>query len=50
MMANDYGIPCTSISVRNPKANTIVERVHKTTGNIIHTFKIQQMDLHNENP
>ena len=27
-----------------------VERVHQTIGNIIHTFKIQQMDLDNENP
>ena len=40
MMANDYGIPCNSISVRNPQANAIVERVHQTIGNIIRTFKI----------
>ena len=25
MMTNDYGIPCDSISVRNPQANAIVE-------------------------
>ena len=50
MMANDYGIPCNSISVRNPQANAIVERVHQTIGNIIRTFKIQEMDLDNENP
>ena len=50
MMANDYGIPCDSISVRDLHVNTIVERVHQTIGNIIHTFKIQQMDLDNENP
>ena len=49
MMANDYGIPCNSISVRYPKANTIVDRVHQTIGNIIHTFKNQQMDLDDEN-
>ena len=50
MMANDYGIPCNSISVRNPQANAVVERVHQTIGNIIRTFKIQEMDLDNENP
>ena len=50
MMANDYGISCSPISVRNPQANAIVERVHQTIGNIIHTFKIQEMDLDNENP
>ena len=49
-MANDYGIPCNSISVRNPQANAIVERVHQTIGNIIRTFKIQEMDLDNVNP
>ena len=49
-MANDYRIPCNSISVRNPQANAIVERVHQTIGNIIRTFKIQQMDLDSESP
>ena len=50
MMANGYGIPCNSISVRNLQANAIVERVHQAIGNIILTIKIQQMDLDNENP
>ena len=50
MMANDYRIPCNSISVRNPQANAIVERVHQTIGDIIRSFKIQEMDLDNENP
>ena len=39
-----------SISIRNSQANTIVEIVHQTIGNIIHTFKIQEVDLDNENP
>ena len=45
MMAKDYGIPCNSISVRNSQANAIMERVHQTIGNIIRTFKIQEIDL-----
>ena len=50
MMANEYRIPYNSTSVRNPQANVIVERVQETIGNIIHSFKIKQMDLDNENP
>ena len=38
MMANDYKIACNSISVRNPQANAIVERVHQTIFNIICNF------------
>ena len=44
MMANDYGIPCSPISIRKSQANAIVERVHQAFGNIIRTFKIQGMD------
>ena len=50
MMENDYGIPCNPISVRNPQANAIVERIDQTIGNIIRTCTIQQMDLDDENP
>ena len=40
MMMNDYGIPLSPITVRNPQANTIVDTVHQTIGNIIHSFII----------
>ena len=49
IIAIDCRIPCNSISVRNPQANAIVERIHQNIGNI-YTFKTQQMDLDNENP
>ena len=49
MMANDYGMLCNSISLKNPQANAILEGVHQTIGNIIHTFKIQEIDLEDEN-
>ena len=38
MMANDYGIPCNSTSVRNAQAMVIVEMMHQTIGNIMRTF------------
>ena len=49
MMANDYRIPCNSISVRNPQANAIVERLHIAIDSIICNFNIQEMVLDNEN-
>ena len=50
MIAGDCGIPCSPISVRNPQANSIVERVHQTIGNIKCTFYIQEIDLDDEYP
>ena len=50
MMANDYRIQCNSINTSHLKANVILVRTHQTIGNIICIFKIQQMDLDNENP
>ena len=49
-MVDDYRILCRPISVRNPQANTIVERVHLTIGIIICTFKIQQINQDYEKP
>ena len=50
MIPNDNGIPCNSISVRNPQANEFAERVHQTIGNFIRALTIKQMDLDNDNP
>ena len=40
MIKNDYGIQQQQITVCNPQANAIVERIHQTIGNIIRTFEI----------
>ena len=40
MMTNDNGIWVKSVIFRNPQANAILERVHQTIDNILHTFKI----------
>ena len=50
MMANNYGIPCSPISKRNPQPNALVKRVHQTIGHIIRTIIIQEMDLDDEKP
>ena len=38
MILHDYGIKGKPITVRNPQANAIVERIHQVIGNIIRTF------------
>ena len=50
MIQADYGITVKPITSRNPQANSILERVHQTIGNIIRTFKAQDMVLNDENP
>ena len=45
-----YDIKVRSIISRNPQANSILERVHQTKDNIIHTFKVKDMVLNNRNP
>ena len=50
MIINDYGITVKPIIFRNPRANTILERVYQTIGNILPTFKVQNMVLEDKNP
>ena len=50
MIQAEYGITVKPITSRNPQANSILERVHQTIGNIIRTFKVQDMVLNDENP
>jgi hypothetical protein len=50
MLVNDYGIKRKPITVRNPQANAIVERVHQVIGNIIRTFELQDNYLDEEDP
>ena len=49
MIQADYGIKVKTIISRNPQANSILVRVHKIIGNIIRTFKVQDMVLDDEN-
>ena len=50
MMTEDYGIKIKPITVQNPQANAIIERVHQTLGNIIRTFELQTNYLDEEDP
>ena len=50
MIKNDYGIKKSPITVRNPQANSIVERVHQAISNIIRTFEIHDTTVDDEDP
>ena len=50
MIKYDYGIKKDPASVRNPQANSIIERVHQVVGNIIRTFKNDTRYLDPEDP
>jgi len=50
MVTHDYGIKCKPITVRNPQANAIVERIHQVIGNIIRIFDLENNYLDDDNP
>ena len=48
MCQNEYGLKRKPITTRNPQSNAIIERIHKTIGNIICTFDVS--NIVNNNP
>ena len=50
MLTKDYGIKKKPITVRNPQANAIVERIHQVIANIIRTFELEDNYLDEEDP
>ena len=50
MIKEDYGVKAKPITVRNPQANAIVERVHQVIGNIIRTFELENNYIDEQNP
>jgi hypothetical protein len=50
MIKEDYGVKARPITVRNPQANAIVERIHQVIGNIIRTFELENNYLDETDP
>jgi len=48
MVEKDYGIKRRGITVRNPQANAIIERIHQTIANSIRTMQLQDDPYINE--
>jgi hypothetical protein len=50
MIKEECAIKAKPITVRNPQAKAIVERVHQVIGNIIRTFELETNNLDEEDP
>ena len=50
MVKNNYGVTQRPITTRNPQANSILERVHQTLGNMIRTFSVGDAYLPEQDP
>src|SRR5687767_15760416 len=50
MSVQVYGIKKKSITVRNPQANTVVERIHQVIANMVRMFKLETNYLDVDNP
>src|SRR5688500_9689204 len=50
MSVNDYGIKRKPITVRNPQANAIVERIHQVIANMVRTFELETNYLDEDDP
>ena len=50
MIKHDYNIKRKVITTRNPQANSILERVHQTVGNILRTFRMHDSTLDKNDP
>jgi transposase InsO family protein len=50
MIKNDYGTKQKPITVRNPQANTIVERIHQVIANMIRTFELETNYMDEDDP
>jgi len=47
MLEEDYGIKLRGATTRSPQANSILERIHQTLGNITRTFELHDSYLTN---
>jgi transposase InsO family protein len=50
MVEKDYGIKRKPTTTRNPQANSVIERIHQTIGNIIRSFQIGQIEIDEQDP
>jgi hypothetical protein len=49
-MCVNYGITPKSSTEYNPQANSIIERVHLTLGNMLRTFQLEETEIKEEDP
>eukprot|EP00957_Ditylum_brightwellii_P026509 2005581-Ditylum_brightwellii.AAC.1 len=49
MIASDYGVKKKPITTRNSQANSIIERIHQTIGNMIRSFEVHDTSIDEKN-
>eukprot|EP00957_Ditylum_brightwellii_P044820 3400505-Ditylum_brightwellii.AAC.2 len=50
MIASDYVVKKKHITARNPQANSIIERIHQTIGNMIRSFEVYDASIDEKDP
>eukprot|EP00957_Ditylum_brightwellii_P047347 3597203-Ditylum_brightwellii.AAC.1 len=50
MIFKDYGVKKRSTTVRNPQANSIIERIHQTIENMTRSFEVHSSDIDVKDP
>jgi len=50
MVSNDYNIKVRPTTVRNPRANSVLERIHQVLANLIRTQEISEIELDEDDP
>ena len=42
MVEKDYGVRSRPITIQNPQANSIIERVHQVVSNMVCTYELEE--------
>jgi hypothetical protein len=50
MVQEDYGVKKKPTTTRNPQANSIIERIHQTIGNMIRTHQVGSAEIDENDP
>eukprot|EP00957_Ditylum_brightwellii_P131456 10026330-Ditylum_brightwellii.AAC.1 len=50
MILKDYGVKKRPITVRNTQANSIIERMHQTIGNMMRSFDVHSTGIDEKDP
>eukprot|EP00957_Ditylum_brightwellii_P082963 6307589-Ditylum_brightwellii.AAC.1 len=50
MIASGYGVKKKSITAINPQANSIIERIRQTIGNMIRLFEVHNTSIDEKDP
>eukprot|EP00957_Ditylum_brightwellii_P211690 15366469-Ditylum_brightwellii.AAC.1 len=50
IIASAYGVKKKPITARNPQANSIIERIHQTIGNMIGSFEVHDTSIDEKDP